>query len=70
VLYARAAPGGLQVLDEHGRAVATRQRFALLVTQRAGQCGEGRLACGPSGCTSATRPPRSPELHDALVASP
>lgn len=70
VLYARAAPGGMRVLGEHGEPVATRQRFAMLVTRRPDQCGEGRLACGPDGCTSAVRPPRSRDLHDALVASP
>lgn len=70
VLYARAAPEGMKVLDERGQPVATRQRFALLVTQRPNQCGEGRLACGPSGCTLAIRPSRSRDLHDALSVSP
>lgn len=70
VLYARAQPPGLRVLDADGRTVAAGRAFALLVTQRANDCAEGRVECGASGCASVARLPRTRERFDALVASP
>ena len=70
VLHARAAAGGLAVLDERGQAVATGRRFAVLVTRGASECGEARLTCAADGCTAARRAPTTPGSFDALVASP
>lgn len=70
VLLVRAGPGGLAVLDAGGETVAAARRFAVLVTRRAGDCGEARLACEASGCTSVRRTPFTPDSFDALVASP
>jgi len=70
VLYARAGPAGMTLLDERGEAVASGRRFAVLVTRRAGECGAGRLACSGSGCTTARRASFTPESFDALIASP
>jgi hypothetical protein len=69
VLYARAAPGGLQVVDDRGGLVAGGRRFALLVTERADECAAA-IDCGAQGCTRVTSPPRGANRHHALVASP
>jgi hypothetical protein len=68
VLYARARPEGMEVVDERGGLVASGQRFAVVVTQRAGECASS-VECGPQGCARATRLPRGTDRHDALVAS-
>jgi hypothetical protein len=68
VLYARAIPAGLTVVDEQGRVAATERRFAVLVTQHANECATG-FECDAAGCASAKAPPRGAGRHDALVAS-
>jgi hypothetical protein len=68
VLYARARPAGMEVVDDRGRLLATERRFAVLVTQRANECA-ARIDCEAHGCTRATNPPRGADHHDALVAS-
>lgn len=70
VVYARAAPGGMEVVDDHGGRLAAHRRFAVLVTQRPGECAHGRFSCDASGCSRAVRPARTRERHDALVAAP
>jgi hypothetical protein len=70
VLYARARASGIEVVDASGRGVGEGRRFAILVTRRAGSCGEGRIACAAEGCYRAVQPARRVEGQDALVASP
>ena len=70
VLYARAAPGGLQVVDPQGGVLGERRRFAIAVTREAGSCAAGRFECDGSGCSKALQPPRRAPGHDALAASP
>lgn len=70
VLYAPAAPGGLEVADEMGRRLASGRRFAVVATSGANECLESRHACGPDGCTRVVLAPRSRDRHEALVTSP
>jgi hypothetical protein len=70
VLYARAGPEGLEVVDSGGRTLGRGRRFAILVTQRAGECAPGVLECDADGCRRVVQPTRSRDRHDALVASP
>ena len=70
VLYARAGPPGLDVVDARGILLAPARRFAILVTQRAGECGQGRLECDAGACYRVVQPVRSRDRHDALVAVP
>lgn len=69
VLYARAGPEGLEVVDSGGRSLGRGRRFAILVTQRAGECAPGVVECDADGCRRAVQPTRSRDRHDALVAS-
>ena len=70
VLYAAAGAGGLEVLDPEGRRIAAGRRFAILATQRAGECAESLLACGRDGCTRIAMRPRSADRHESLVTMP
>jgi len=70
VLYARAGPAGLEVVDGSGLSLGAAQRFAILVTQRVGSCGEGRIECDAHGCKRAVQAARHAAGSDALVASP
>ena len=70
VLYARAAPGGLQVVDSQGGVLGERRQFAIAVTREAGSCAAGRFECDSTGCSRALQPPRRVAGHDALVVSP
>src|SRR5688572_22290984 len=70
VLYARAGPDGLEVVDSAGRSLVRGRRFAILVTQRAGECASDGVECDADGCRRAVQPARSRDRHDALVASP
>ena len=70
VLYARSAPGGLQVVDSQGSVLGERRRFAIAVTREAGSCAPGRFECDAAGCSRALQPPRRAAGHDALAASP
>jgi hypothetical protein len=69
VVYARAVPEGLAVTNPNGGVIAASRRFAVLVSHRAGDCGEGRLECNQAGCTSAVRAAASPERFDAIASS-
>lgn len=66
VTYARAAQGGLALLDAQERPLGTGRRFAVLVTREAGGCGAGTFECSRAGCTTATR---SRDRYDALATS-
>lgn len=70
VLYARAAPGGLEVADEDGRPLASGRRLAVFATQSADDCLPAQVACTPAGCTRVTRRPRTRVRHDVLVSIP
>jgi hypothetical protein len=70
VLYARAAPAGLEVVDDHGRAIATRRRFAVIATAVAGECAPERVQCADAGCTRVALRPRDRERPDAVVSMP
>lgn len=70
VLYARAAPAGMQVVDAQGILLGERRRFAIAVTREPGSCAAGRFECDASGCSRALQPPRRVAGHDALAASP
>jgi len=70
VLYAPAAPGGLEVADESGRRLAAGRRFAVVASSGANECLESRHACGAEGCTRIVMAPRSRDRHEALVTSP
>ena len=70
VLYAPAAPGGLEVADESGRRLAGGRRFAVVASSGANECLEARHTCGPDGCTRVVLAPRSRDHHEALVTSP
>jgi hypothetical protein len=70
VLYARAVPAGMQVVDPQGTVLGEGRRFAIAVTREAGSCAAGRFECDASGCSRALQPPRRVAGHDALAASP
>lgn len=70
LLYALAAPTGLEVVDENGRTLAGQRRLALLATQAAGDCLPGRLTCTASGCTRVATAPRTRQRHDVVVSLP
>jgi hypothetical protein len=70
VLHARAAEGGLEVVDSDGRRLGDRKRFAIVVTLEAGGCAQGRVQCDATGCVRALQPARRAAGHDALAASP
>jgi hypothetical protein len=69
VLYARAGPTGIEVIDERGLRVAA-GRFAVLVTQRPDDCATPAVACDTVGCTDIVQRARNREHPDALVVSP
>ena len=70
VVYARAAPEGLEVVDATGRTLASRRRLAIIATQVAGDCLGGRLACGDAGCTRVEQRQRTPNRNEAVVSLP
>ena len=70
VLYALAAPTGLEVVDEEGRTLAAGRRFALLATQVADQCIPQQVTCGEAGCTRVATQPRSRDRHVVVVSAP
>lgn len=70
VLYARASPEGMQVVDPQGVVLAEKRRFAIAVTREADSCAAGRFECDAGGCSRALQPPRRVAGHDALAASP
>ena len=70
LLYALAAPGGLEVVDEAGRPIAAGRRLALVATQIEGQCLPDRIACAPAGCTRVATRPRTRQRHDVVVSLP
>jgi hypothetical protein len=70
VLYARAAPAGMKIVDAQGSVLGERQRFAVAVTREPGSCATGRFECDAGGCSRALQPPRRVAGHDALAASP
>lgn len=70
IVYARAAPSGLEVVDEQGRALATHRRLALIALQSPGQCPADRLACGEDGCRRIATRPRSRDHPDAVISIP
>jgi hypothetical protein len=70
VLFAAGAPAGLTVFDSQGRALGGPRRLAVVATQAAGECLEGHIACGPSGCSRVTTRSRTRALHDALASIP
>ena len=70
VLHAQGGARGLELFDPSGRRIAGGRRFAILVTRRAGACGEGALECDAAGCSRALQPARHAEGRDALVSPP
>ena len=70
VVFALGAPGGIAIVDAQGRSLAGPRRLAVLATQSPGDCLEGQVACGASGCTRITTRPRTRALHDALASIP
>jgi len=70
VLYAASPDGRIEVTDAQGRPVATRRRLAILATQRAGDCAEGRVTCEAGGCTRVALRPPEPGRHEALASLP
>jgi len=70
VLYVAAGAGGLDVLDPEGRRIAAGRRFAILATQRPGECAATLIQCEPAGCTQIATRPRIADRHEALVTMP
>ncbi len=70
IVYARAAPAGLEVVDEQGRPLATHRRFALIALQSPGQCPAERLTCAEDGCTRVATRPRGRDHPDAIISIP
>lgn len=70
VLYARAAPAGLDVVDDQGRVVATRRRLAVIATTAAGECPAARVTCDDGGCTQVALRARERAHPDAVVSIP
>ena len=70
LLYARAAPPGLEVVDEQGRALASGRRFAVIASAAAGGCATGRVTCGDGGCTRVAALARDRAHPDAVVSIP
>lgn len=70
VLYAVAPPGGLDVVDESGRVLASARRFAVVAGARADDCTPGHAQCGPAGCTRVAKLARGRDRHDAVASMP
>jgi hypothetical protein len=70
VLYALAPVGGLAVVDESGRAVASARRFAVVAGSIADDCTPGQAQCGPAGCTRVSKVARGRDRHDAIASMP
>ncbi|MEO5675913.1 MAG: hypothetical protein ABIQ84_00065 [Usitatibacter sp.] len=70
VLYALAAPGGLEVADDAGRTLAAGRRLALLATQFPGDCLPEQVACTHAGCTRVTHRARTRLRQDVIVSIP
>ena len=70
VLYALAPAGGLDVVDEGGRTLASARRFAVVAGTSAGDCAPGNAQCGPAGCTRVSRSARGRDRNDAVASMP
>lgn len=70
VLYAVAPAGGLEVVDDAGRTLASSRRFAVVAGSLADDCTPGHAQCGSAGCTRVSKLARGRERHDAVASMP
>jgi len=70
IVYARAAPAGLEVVDEEGRPLASHRRLAVIALQSPDQCPLERMQCAADGCTRIETRPRVRGRPDAVVSIP
>jgi hypothetical protein len=70
VLYAVAPAGGLDVVDEGGRTLASARRFAVVAGSLPDDCTPGQAQCGSTGCTRVSKAARGPNRHDAVASMP